>query len=349
MPVQISDLWTPAVWIEEIAEKQATFPSAMNSGIVTRSDKLSEIATGPAQSANIPFFKDITDQADEIQVENTAPSTDNGQPGGVMVAAVLNRQTKNSATALSAQVSGSDPVGQIASQLAARRLKQRQSTLIAILRGLLGGGATALNGACPLSAVRFGGTSAEIFIEAGATATAANKISADVFIRTKALLGELADDLKGGVFLCHPDIKAALEILDVNGFKTGKPSDLPFSITTYRDVPVFTSSALVRAGTTSGYVYDSFLVANGVVGLGEKPQAGDSIDVASLQYYADKDKNNEAIYDRTRFLMHINGTKWVGTPAGQSATNAELQTVGNWNLVFQTANRCGVTMLRTNG
>ena len=33
---------------------------------------------------------------------------------------------------------------------------------------------------------------------------------------------------------------------------------------------------------------------------GEKPQAGDGIDVASLQYDPAKSLNNEIIYDRTR-------------------------------------------------
>jgi len=47
--------------------------------------------------------------------------------------------------------------------------------------------------------------------------------------------------------------------------------------------------------------------------------------------------------------MLLGGTKWVGTPAGQSATNAELQDVDNWELVYQSANRCGAVMIRTNG
>jgi hypothetical protein len=349
MPTQISDLWNPAVWIQGIGEKQATFPSAMNAGILTKTQELDAIAAGPGNQASVPFFKDITDQADEIQVENTAPTADNVQPSGLMVTPILNRQTKNSATALSAQVSGSDPLGNVINYLTERRMKQRQATLIAMLRGVLGGGATAANAAACLSALRYGGTAAEIFLEAGATATAANKLSADVFINTKKLLGELGDELKAGIILCHPDIKAALETLDAASFKNGVQSGLPYTVTTYREVPIFTASALVRAGTTSGFVYDTFLIAPGNVGYGEKAQAADGIDAASLAYYADKDKNNELVYDRTRFLMHVFGTKWVGTPGGQSATNAELQTVGNWNLVFQTANRCGVALIRTNG
>jgi hypothetical protein len=86
-----------------------------------------------------------------------------------------------------------------------------------------------------------------------------------------------------------------------------------------------------------------------VIGYGEKAQQGDTIEVASLQYWRDPDKNNAFIYDRTRCIVHINGMKWVGAPAGQSATNAELATVGNWNLVFQSASRTGIVCMRTNG
>lgn len=347
MPVLISDLWTPSVWVDEMRERQATFPSVFNAGIVQRSPLFDEIASGAGTSANIPFFRDITDQSDEIQVENTAP-TDLGHPGGLMVAPILNRVTKNSVGALAAQVSGSDPVGSIVSQLVARRLKQRQRTLVACLRGAFNATAAA-NAAAPLSAVRYGGTTSEIFLETTSGQTAANWISIDTFINLKMLMGELADDLSGGCFLCHPTIKGRLENLDGVNFKTGRPSELPFDITTYRGIPIFTSELLVRPGSTSGFVYDSYLIARGVFAYGEKPQQGDTVDVASLSYFQDKDKNNEAIYDRTRFMMILNGMRWVGNPAGQSASNEELQTASNWSLVYQTANRCGVACIRTNG
>jgi hypothetical protein len=349
MPVQIADLWVPDVWIGRMQERQATFPSVFTSGIVTRTPELDAIATGAGVSANIPFFKDITDQADEVQVENQGPATDNGQPSGKMVATILNRVTKNSVTALSGQVSGSDPIGSIISQLTERRLKQRNTTLIAALRGLFGS-AGAKNGAAALTANRWGGVASEIFIEDGNASVAANNwVTPDVFIYTKAILGELADDLASGVFLCHPNIRARLESLDALNFKTGVPSALGFTLTTYRGIPIVTSSRLVRAGTATGFVYDSYLITRGTVGYGEKPQQGDVVDAASLQYWRDPDKNNEFIYDRTRFVLHVNGTKWIGAPAGQSAANSELQAPANWQLAWTTADRIGAVCFRTNG
>jgi hypothetical protein len=350
MPVLISDLWSPAEWVQAMRERQATFPSLFLSGAVVRSDLFDAIASGAGTSVNVPFLKDITDQGDEIQVENTAPINDNGQPGDVQNWPLLNRVTKNSVSALSAQVSGVDPMASIIDQLVMRRLKQRQATMLAMLRGLFGTGATAANAAGCLSAVRSGGTLSEPFIENGAMATGDNLMDPDKMIDSGVLMGELEDGLRDGFLFMHPNVKARLRKLDRLNFKTTvMPSELPFTIESYCDMPIISSNALVRAGTGSGYVYDTYLISKGVIGYGEKPQQGDTRDVASLAYFFDRDKNNDLIWDRTRFLLGVNGTKWIGVPGAQSATNAELQVPGNWTLVFQSASRVGVTCIRTNG
>ena len=100
--------------------------------------KAAELASGPGEVATIPFFKDITDQDDEIQVENAEPTVDNKITSGQMKAVACNRVTKSSATAFSAQLSGEDPVGEIVAQMVQRRLKQRQKTLLAMIRGAFG-------------------------------------------------------------------------------------------------------------------------------------------------------------------------------------------------------------------
>lgn len=348
MPTSISNLWAPAIWIPAIREKQTTFPSLLNSGVAVMAPVLDAAASGPGTSVNIPSLRDITDQDDEIQVENTAPTTDNVITSGLQVAPVLNRVWKTSSTALAAQVSGADPVDAVTSMLGQSRQKRRQKTLLAILRGLFGT-AVAANGAAALSALRLGGTSAEPFDESGLDATSEQLFSPDMFIDAKAILGELADELANGVMWMHPNIKARLEKLDADGFKSGVPSGLSFTITTYRGIPLYTSESLVRAGSTSGYVYDTYIASRGSIGIGEKPQAADVIDTASLQLDTDKGKNNEIIYDRNRFLLHVNGAKWKGTPGGQSATNAELQTTTNWELAWGSAKAVGIVAIRTNG
>ena len=338
----IADLWVPDVWIPGVTEKMRNLPSILNSGVLVQTEEMNRLASGAGATVNIPFYKDVTDDDDELQVEDAEP-TPGKLTSAKQVAPVLNRVKPYSASALSAAVSGSDPVGEILSQLGRGRLKRRQKVLIALLRGAFGTAAgAAINAAAALSACRV-----EAADETGADATSEQLISSSLLIDALALLGELQEDVRDGAMLCHPDIRAALLEQDENSFE--RKSEGAFTIERYKGIPIFVSNALRRAGVTSGFVYDTYVIARGVVGFGEKPQLGDVIDVASLQYDESKGKNNATVYDRIRFLMQLNGMKWIGAPAGQSASNAELQAAANWQLSFQSADRVGAVCVRTNG
>lgn len=341
---QITNLWTPAVWIQGANEKARAFASCFNSRVVNHSDLLAGIASGPGTTANIPFFKNITDDSTGIQVEDTAP-TPNNITSGTQIAPILNRVVAYNNTALAGAVAGADPVQAILGMIGEQRTKGFQSTMIACLRGAFGGGDDASGSASELTSMRI-----EAFSESGTNPPDSNKMSADLFITAKALLGELSDDLVGGAILTHPNVRAQLEILDRESFKDGVESGLPFKVTTYRGIPIFTNRNLYRAGTTNGYVYETYILGPGTVGFGMKPQGSEIGEVAALQMDLTQiAKNNVAVYDRNRYLVHLNGMKWVGTPSGQSATDAELATIANWDLAYSSADRVGGVLIRTNG
>lgn len=347
MPItNISNLFTPAIWARATREQMAIMPSIINSPVVVRGGEFDTRASGAGVSVNMPLWTDQSEQDDEIQVENTAPTVNNLSTV-TQVAPVLNRVFNRAASALSAQISGEDPVGEIGATFAAIELKQRQKTLVATLRGVCGTFG-ALSAAAALSATR-----TEAFIEAGNSATSTELMDVNKFINTVGLMGELAGQLQNGAVLCHSSIYTALQRLDAASFKSGVVSDLPFAITTYRNIPIYVSDALVRAGTTNGFVYDTYIIAPGRIAWGEKAKSVSpsetNIDVAAMQMYSDIPKNDVYFYDRSRFLMFPNGVAWTGTPAGQSATNTELRTATNWALRFQSANRTGIVSIRTNG
>ena len=343
----ISDLWTPDIWRQGAAEKQRGFASLINSPVVVQTPELDAIASGAGITANVPFYKDITDDTDEIQVENTAP-TDGEITSGLQVVPILNRVKSYNVTALAGQVSGANPMpmDQIFSTIGEGRAKRMQRTVIQTLRGVFGGGDEA-NGS---SNVALTANRVEAFDETGDDATSDQKMSPDLFIAAAALQGELDSMLEGGAIWAHPNVVAQLNILDKQSFKDGVESGLAFKVRTYRGIPIFTSRLLVRAGTGNGYVYDTFILSRGCIGIGMKPQSGQVGDVASLILDETQiAKNNLAVFDRNRYLVHVNGTKWGGTPSGQSATDAELATVTNWTLVYQSADRVGGVLIRTNG
>jgi len=339
-----ASLWVPDVWIQAADEAARILPAFVTSGAITRSPAFDDIATGGGKTVNLPFFRDITDQMDTVQVETAAPTT-NSITAGKNIAALLEREIGWDVTAFAAGLSGSDPVAAITRQLGLRRQKQTQTVALAISRGLLG------------SAGAFGGGSAvfkanliDIFIEDGAAAVAANKITAASINAAIALLGELSGPLMGGALLIHPAIQAALKTIDSAGFSYQKVSDADFFLELYQGIPVYLSSLLVRAGTTSGSVYESYFFGPGVFGWGEKPQVADDVGVASLQLYKQPDINCWKLYDRRRYFLHVNGTAFTATPANTfSPTNAELQTAGSWTMVYQSADRIPIACLRSNG
>lgn len=346
---RISDLFTPDIWGDGLREQMAKLPSIVNSPVFARTPRLAAIASGPGTTVNIPYWKDITDAGgEEIQVEATAPTSIANITASKMVGVMCNRVKKFGAESLAEQVSGGDPVGEFLMQLGDDRLKRRQTTLIGQLRALFGTGSQTPDQAQGiLRACRL-----DYFLEDGSAPTTDQLIDADKVIYTIATLGERRGQLQNGGIFMHTQIRAALEILDKESFKSGVESGLPFQFETYRGIPVYVSDSLSRAGATSGTVYDTYILAPGFVGYGEKPQApdtGETIDAATLQMRADKDTNTNLIWDRTRFLMHVNGTKWTGTPAGSSPTDTELATYSNWALVAQSAGRLGGCVLRTNG
>jgi hypothetical protein len=54
MPTTISDLWIPDIWLQTMREKQATFPSLLNSGVVN--PRLSPAArVQPPATSSHPF------------------------------------------------------------------------------------------------------------------------------------------------------------------------------------------------------------------------------------------------------------------------------------------------------
>lgn len=343
----IANLWTPAIWVPGVDEAARTLPALITSGAVIQNHDLDAIASGPGVSANLPFFQDFTDAGDVIQVQAQA-ATVNNISGASNIAPILNREYGIGVEALAAQVptlpGQNDPVQSILNRLGLHRQKRAQRILLNIMRGLFHFTSTPNAATGALAAVR-----SDNFLEAGASPAAAQLMDRSKFVRALALLGELIENVRGGVIWMHPVVKASLVDADSQNFTIVRNSDIGFNLEMYQGIPIRTSNLLSRAGATSGTVYDTYIFGQGVVGWGQKPQVGDEIDPASLQLDRVRSTNTINIYDRTRQLLHINGTRWIGTPAGQSATDVELATNTNWALAYQSADRVGVVCIRTNG
>lgn len=326
----VGNLWTPDIWIRAASEPVVGKLMLLNSGIVAASPVLNEIASGGGTKANVPRFRE-PNVADEIQVASTAP-TANNITASTMVAPILNRVLSMGADALAGAVSDSDPIGYIGQVIGINRLRNREVTLLNILRGFMGTAAAA--------------NSENNFVEDEDDQTAGHLIDSIMFNDAVGRMGENVSNLTQGAMVCHSRIHTALKNQDDIEFIRDSQGNI--ILTTYKGIPLFINDLLIRAGSTSGSVFDTYVFAPGSVGFGEKPQSNLIGDVASLTRDEDAATNDIRIFDRTRTVLHPSGAIFGGTPAGNSATNAELATTASYTLAGDVKNT-GIIRIQTNG
>lgn len=336
----VANLWTPAVWLKGLVERLTTRLSLINSGILVTHPDIKAAAEGGGVAVEIPFVQE-PNIADSPQQENNALTISN-LASGRQTAAVLNRRWGIGATALSKGVSGIDPLASALDMITDIRLRQRQTTLLSILRGVFGFSDGPGAGTAAFKPLR-----RDIFSETGASPTADKLFSSDEYVKTLGLMGEVKDTLDGCVIVCHSAIEQAMTLQE--DIATVRDSEGKARVIMYKGAKVFVSDQLVRAGTTSGFVYDTYIFNAGSVAYGEKDQTSEVGDIATFYPIVDTSFNNKGFADYTRFILHPQGAKWGGTPAGQSATNAELATAANWTLAFADAKNAKIVCLRTNG
>ncbi|WP_438482735.1 hypothetical protein [Oleiharenicola lentus] len=336
----VANLWVPAIWIVGIAERVLTRVGLINSGIAIRDPQIVEAASGGGTAVEIPFFKEA-DMQDDIQVENGDLTIQN-VTSGKQRAAILNRRLGFGATALSKGVSGADPLGFALDTVSDNRLRNRQRTLLHIMRGVFGFAAAPGAGAAAFKTLR-----RDIFSETGAAPSADKLFSSDEFLKTIGLLGELKDTMDDAVIVCHSDIETAMSLQE--DVTIIRDSEGKKRVKDYKGSRVIVSDLLRRAGGVSGFVYDTYIFMPGAVAYGEKPQASEVGEISTFYPILDTSKNNKGFADYTRFIMHPQGAAWAGNPAGQSATNAELAVEANWTLAYADARGARIVCLRSNG
>ena len=140
----------------------------------------------------------------------------------------------------------------------------------------------------------------------------------------------------------HSATEAALRKLDLIDFLSdseGKPMLRAFQ---GRRV-VVDDSLPVRAGTTDGQEYTTYLFgqgafAKGVAPLDDTPLQGgfgtEGVELARVPLDSDT-----VLINRRRYILHARGVKFASASvAGDSPTNTELETASNWTRVWEKKN-----------
>ena len=312
---KISNIIVPEVFNPYVVEKTAELASFYMGGIISNDAQLDALASQGGKLINMPFWKDLTGN-DEV-LTDSGSLTVNAITSGQDIAALHARGKAWGVNDLAKALSGDDPMSRIGDLVADYWARRMQVTLISSLTGVFLDNKT--------------NDSGDMIVDVAVETTAgAVKFDGDLFIDGQATFGDAIGNITG--IAMHSNTYNYLKKTDNISFE--KQSNGALEITTYRGLPVIVNDNLPkRAGTTSGFVYTTYLFGNGAFGFGQGN--------APVPTETDRDSlaGEDILITRTHFLMHPRGIKFKsGSVAGTFPTNTELALAANWDRVYERKN-----------
>jgi hypothetical protein len=173
---------------------------------------------------------------------------------------------------------------------------------------------------------------------AGQSAT--TRLNGSTFVDATVKLGDRGDRLTAVAM--HSATEAALRKLDLIDFIPD--SEGKDQIKTFQGRRVIVDDNLpVRAGTTDGQVYTTYLFGAGAFAKGAAPLDGtplqggfgtEGVEIGRVPLESDT-----FLINRRRHILHPRGVKFTSASvAADSPTNAELENGANWTRVFENKN-----------
>ena len=313
-------------YLTDLAFVHETFKDYVDGEVAKQSNFLNSAAVVSANvlmpeygsTVTLPSWDGFSGSAD---VKGSAAPATNAVSTSAQIAPILDRVKKYGSNDLVSAFTGSDPFGNLGAKFGKYWANQLDESLVSIALGAAGG----------VDALSAGSVVNDI---TGGTGSAA-VISASAIIDTQALMGEHAADLQ--LMVVHPLVLAALRkqnlITTMQDYQSMKFFDY------YGNLRIVSSST---AGLDAGSgVYNTLIVASGAFGYADGTNPRYVLETFRDIGYAD------TVASSKRYVMHPMGAKWTGTPAGATATNAELKTAGNWTLGLDSVELFKVRVLKS--
>ena len=287
---------------ERTTEKSAL----VQSGVAVPDARVAQVINSTPKGGNMitmPFYKPLSGD-DEIFGEDAL--TPDGVQTGSERATLLIRQKAWGTTDLARVKGGSDPMAAIMNMVSDWWLEREQAIFISVLKGLFGAsGALATNHMLDIST------------QSGAAAV----IGVDATLDAKDLMGDAYKKITA--IAMHSATFTKLQ--KQQKIETVYSSDLKVDIDTYLGYRVIVDDSMpVNSG-----VYDTYLIGAGAF----TRDSGTPDGLISTETDRDKLKAEDFLINRKAFVLHPNGVSFKGVPTKAYATNQDLETASNWELV----------------
>jgi len=321
----VADIIIPTEFEKYAIERTAELAAFGQCGIIESAPEFDEIASNGGCEVRLPFWKDLT--ATRQLLSDAASLTVNKITSDQDIARIHNDAQVWGVNHLASVISGDDPMQAIVDLVAGYWGRIDEGLVVSCLRGMFGSASMA-------------GNLLAIHSESIAGQTSATRLNGSTFVDACARLGDRSDRL--AVVGMHSATEAALRKLDLIDFIPD--SEGKSMMRTFQGRRVVVDDNLpTRAGTTDGLVYTTYLFGQGAFAKGSakldaNPLQGgfgtEGVEIARVPLDSDT-----VLINRRRYLLHPRGVKFnSASVAGDSPTNAELETASNWTRVWENKN-----------
>lgn len=303
---KIADVIVPEVFNPYVIERTAELSALVKCGIIVKDKELDALALAGGRLINMPYWKDLNGD-DEVLDDNGA-LTPGKITAGQDVAALLMRGKAWSVNDLATALSGDDPMKAIGDLVAEYWARQRQKTLLAVLKGVF-------------ASSTMSGNVHDISSLEGDLA----KINGTSFIDAKTKLGDASDKLTAVAM--HSTVFAELEKQNLIQYIPNSQGVVDFP--SYLGRKVIVDDGCPKDGD----VYTTYLFGQGAIGQGNG--------AAPVPTETDRDSlaGEDILINRQHFILHPRGVKFTDTSvAKKSPSNAELANQVNWDRVYENKN-----------
>lgn len=313
--MKLADLIAHEEFCKYFAQQMLEKSTLIKSGIAAQDPVVAaKVAAGSGlegKTLDMPSLDSLDNAGDaEVPVESTGATVD--KVGTICDVAVVQFLRKKFGVTDVARIMGNvDPMAHIVSQLLPYWEKQNNKRFISLVKGVF-----ASNDA---DQTDDGDMTFDI---SGETGTAA-LLAKDTILLGSQKMGDRSAELTAVAM--NSATEKYLAALDTNA-GLYRASEAPGQLSKYNGRDIIVDDNIPYDATNKKATI--YLFGRGVAAYNELP--------TPHPFEADRDSDTavDYIHSWRRFIMHIRGFKWVGTPAGLGPTAAELETAANWDRVY---------------
>lgn len=309
MTTRLTDLQLPANWMDYVLVASTDGSPLVDSGVLVRDTEIDQRMMGGNLLINMPHFRDLADDAENVSDDNPANvATPGGITTGLEIGVRLSRNKAWSSMDLNKALAGADPMSAIEQSTARYWRRRTQAALIATAAGVFANNAKAAPG---------GGAAQNDMTVSVIGASFANNVTnftAEAFIDATHTMGDEQEEL--GLLFVHPVVHARMLKADLIDFKPD--SEGRMTIETFQGRRVVVSRKMPSPSTG---VYESWIFGPGAFALGVgQPKVPAETRREPLQ---GNGGGRDILVQRVELVIHPRGHAFVAaSPADGGPSNA---------------------------